>query len=146
MTNTNDAVQAVETAIEIRAREEHPGEPLAKAVARFLDTPAGGRMYALRESIAKLGGTLPRPADPAAAEAFAEGLVAGEARTDRERAGKALVRKQLETGHLTVGQAAAEMVIERRAHEIAKRDGVSYERAYVRAMDEDPETAALAAG
>lgn len=79
-------------------------------------------------------------------EAVAKALVQNDGDTDNERANKALVRKQLESGKLTVEQVAAEMSIEARAREIVKRDGGSYEQAYVRAMDEDPAAASKAAG
>ncbi len=76
MTNIYEAVSAVDDAIEIRAKEDNPGVTLAKAVTRFLETPAGGRMYALRESIVKLGRARPQEPAYAAVEAFTEGLIA----------------------------------------------------------------------
>lgn len=76
MTEFNEAVAAVDDAIEIRARRENPGVTLAKAVAQFLETPAGARMYALRESVVKLGRARPPEPAYAAVEAIAEGLIA----------------------------------------------------------------------
>jgi hypothetical protein len=50
-----------------------------------------------------------------------------------------------DAGKITVGLLAAELVIEARAREVVKLDGCSKEVGYVRAMNEDLETAANAA-
>lgn len=83
---------------------------------------------------------------PTLSETIMKSLEPSPSDTDKERAEKELVRKQLETGAVTAEAIAANLILEAHARQIQKRDGCSFETAYTKAIVADPQTAALAIG
>ncbi len=80
-------------------------------------------------------------------ESIVKALRAEDADTDRERAEKALVRKQLEQGVVKAEAVAADLLLRAHATEIRKSEPtLTREQAYVRAINLYPDVAVLAIG
>lgn len=76
-------------------------------------------------------------------EIIAKALEPSIGDSEKEAMRKAIVKKQLDRGVLTIEGYAAELLLEAHALSIAKRDKCSYEVGFVRAIDENPDVARL---
>lgn len=80
-------------------------------------------------------------------EAVAKALVADDSDSDRDRMRKAVIKKQLADGVISVEQLGAELALEAFGKMLREKDPtLSPERALCKAMDLHPELANLAVG